>query len=70
MQKKFGGVNVELLRYGEGFCFGEGALINHTARTASAIALNFVDLFTLDETAFNLSFSVYIKLIKPKPKPK
>jgi len=50
--------NLELFRVKTGVCFGEMAIINKQARSATAFAVGDVDLFYLDTESFNQSFNV------------
>jgi len=50
--------DVEIHELSEGSCFGENAIIFKLPRTQSAVAVGDVDLFSLNETIFNVCFSV------------
>lgn len=54
----FGYKEEEKFVLGEGQCFGEWGLIYKKDRTASAYALETTDLFMLDSSSFETSFSV------------
>lgn len=55
-QEKYDFIEEELFRRGEGYCFGEWALIYKQPRSASIYTLEDCIFFTLDETPFKNSF--------------
>ena len=55
-EDKYDFIEEELFRSGEGYCFGEWALIYKQPRSASIYTLEDCVFFTLDETPFKNSF--------------
>ena len=55
-EDKYDFIEEELFRMGEGYCFGEWALIYKQPRSASIYTLEDCVFFTLDETPFKNSF--------------
>ena len=53
----------ELLKVGEGYCFGETSIIFNIPRTASIYATTDVEFFTIDQNIFNLAFTVIINFL-------
>ena len=50
----------ERLKLLEGMCFGEWGLLYNKERSASAIAIEDTDLFTLNKEYFDISFAVIL----------